>query len=87
MRKRLLYTKKHPIYITGELEYSTERPGHAWVLDGWMRKTRRIFSGGSYIADYAYCNYGWYGSNDGLYAFGVFYKYKYVNSIIIYNLY
>ena len=83
----MLFVKKHPIFITGELDYSTEKPGHAWVLDGWMRKTRSIAPAGeSYVEDYAYCNYGWYGGDDGLYVFGIFYKYKYVNSIFTYNL-
>lgn len=80
--------QKKPIFINGSDSWFGEPNGHAWILDGWMRKTRSATpTGEPHIADYVYCNYGWDGVGDGLYAFGTFKNdYNYFNEIINYRL-
>lgn len=84
----MVYTRKQPLYIIGSDSFGENPSGHAWILDGWMRKTRSVsVGGGPLIADYVYCNYGWGGDGDGLYAFGTFKNnYNCFNEIINYLL-
>jgi len=81
--------QKIPIFMEGSDGWYEQPGGHAWLIDGWMRKTRSAAPAGEeYIADYVYCNYGWNGDGDGLYAFGTFKNnYNYYNNIINYRLY
>lgn len=101
----MLYLSKLPIYIsaqtgfpdeTGKDKDGKEIMGHAWLLDGWQKKIKRSdYSGGSYIEQYVYCNYGWYGGSDDdkLYALPVFdtpvfaKNYNYTIDILNYKLF
>ena len=60
---------------------NTNGDGHSWVADGWLYRTRIVYSiynDGSkkkYMTQgqrLVHCNFGWEGSHDGYYYVGAF---------------
>lgn len=87
----MLYLSKHPIYINAQTGFPGKEDGkdenghtirgHAWLLDGWQKKTLRTPSGGKLVEEYVRCNYGWYGGSDDekLYALPLFDPFIFAN--------
>ena len=80
-----------PVILCG----SGSNGGHAWVCDGYNRATyyekdnNGICTGVAVTTLYLYMNWGWFGSDNGYYAFDNFNPYIYTfnnNRSIIYNI-
>ena len=72
--KKETYTHKH--WFLGKKHTHTEyKEGHAWVLDGYLTRRRKVdlMSGTSVVYSYyqyetlVHCNYGWNGMDNGYY--------------------
>lgn len=89
-----IFISRRPVIIEGW--DSSDSYGHAWVMDGWVR--RELTAGGvKQMEVYVYCNFGWNGKDDCdgagnpiMYEFGTFTTtfgdYSGYNAIIFYSL-
>lgn len=76
--RRMIFERRLPAIIMGR---NTNGDGHSWVADGWLYRTRIVYSiynDGSkkkYMTQgqrLVHCNFGWEGSHDGYYYVGAF---------------
>ncbi len=74
----MIFERRLPAIIMGR---NTNGDGHSWVADGWLYRTRIVYSiynDGSkkkYMTQgqrLVHCNFGWGGTANGYYYYGAF---------------
>lgn len=74
---RRIFPKKLPFYYSGKSSTNS----HAWVLDGWLLRERRVITRYAFLPtqyhteskEFVHANFGWGGQKDGYYTFNAFY--------------